>query len=342
MGSEKFCLRWNDFESNISCSLRELRECQEFLDVTLACGDDQIQAHKVILSACSPFFRKVLLRNPHQHPLLYLKGVRITDLQSVLQFMYWGEVNVAQEELNTFLSLAEELQVKGLTQSNNKADNKKENAPLVKNTAQVKSGPKHKTSTAPFNNELVPTTKPSPPTIPQKSSSCYNDASEDIQEIIPVKSEPNDFLPVTSSRTQDQTPTCDIYETQPSGQAVANVDEQTMYQEESYDDYEHYEVEQEYTGGQILDNSANKGNVQDMLVVTETIEGKTAWKCLVCGKNFSHKHHGKRHIETVHCEAPSYECEVCGSILKNKNSYQKHISVTHGIKKRPLNANMSV
>jgi len=115
--SEKFCLRWNDFETNISNAFKELRDDKDFFDVTLACDDEQIQAHKVILSACSPFFRNVLRRNPHQHPLLYLKGVKYTDLQSVLNFMYHGEVNVAQEELNSFLAVAEDLRVKGLTQN---------------------------------------------------------------------------------------------------------------------------------------------------------------------------------------------------------------------------------
>ena len=116
MSSEKFCLRWNDFESNISCAFRELREDKDFFDVTLACEEEQMQAHKVILSACSPFFRAVLRKNPHSHPLLFLKGVKYKDMQAVLNFMYHGEVNVAQEDLNSFLSVAEELQVKGLTQ----------------------------------------------------------------------------------------------------------------------------------------------------------------------------------------------------------------------------------
>merc|ERR1719228_2418410 len=119
MSNEKFCLRWNDFEANISTAFRELREDKDFFDVTLACDDDQIQAHKVILSACSPFFRAVLKRNRHEHPLLYLKGVKFIDLVSVLNFMYHGEVNVAQEELNSFLAVAEELKVKGLTQNSN-------------------------------------------------------------------------------------------------------------------------------------------------------------------------------------------------------------------------------
>jgi len=125
MASEKFCLRWNDFETNISTAFRELRDDKDFFDVTLACNGDQIQAHKVILSACSPFFRNILRRNPHQHPLLYLKGVKYSDLQSVLNFMYHGEVNVAQEELNSFLSVAEELSVKGLTQNQSSTQNNK-------------------------------------------------------------------------------------------------------------------------------------------------------------------------------------------------------------------------
>ena len=85
---EKFCLRWNDFANNISTAFRELRDDKDFFDVTLACDDNQLQAHKVILSACSPFFRSVLKKNPHQHPLLYLKGVRYEDIESVLNLSH--------------------------------------------------------------------------------------------------------------------------------------------------------------------------------------------------------------------------------------------------------------
>ena len=114
MSNEKFCLRWNDFESNISSAFREIREDKEFFDVTLASDDDnQIQAHKVIIGACSPFFRNILRKNSHNHPLLYLKGVKYKELVSVLNFMYMGEVNVAQDDLNSFLAVAEELRVKG-------------------------------------------------------------------------------------------------------------------------------------------------------------------------------------------------------------------------------------
>ena len=78
--THKFCLRWNDFQSNISDAFKKIRAEKDFFDLTLACDDSQIDAHKVILSACSPFFRTVLKRNPHQHPLLYLKGVKFKEL----------------------------------------------------------------------------------------------------------------------------------------------------------------------------------------------------------------------------------------------------------------------
>ncbi len=119
--------RWNDFESNVSSSFVDLRSKQEFFDVTLSCdkGSRQIQAHKVILAACSPFFRRVLAKNPHANPLIYLKGIDYDNLTAILNFMYHGEVNVSQEDLSGFLKVAEELAVKGLTDGNkgNKSSN---------------------------------------------------------------------------------------------------------------------------------------------------------------------------------------------------------------------------
>ena len=113
--------RWNDFESNMSSSFTKLRQKSEFFDVTLSCdhGKSEIQAHKVILAACSPFFHRVLARHStQQNPLIYLKGVDYDNLEAVINFMYQGEVNVAQEDLNGFLGVAQELAVKGLTDGN--------------------------------------------------------------------------------------------------------------------------------------------------------------------------------------------------------------------------------
>ena len=91
------------------------REDNDFADMTLACEDgQQVEAHKVILAASSPFFRKLLGRNKHPHPLIYMRGMKSDDLLAIVDFLYRGETNVLQENLDSFLVMAEELQLKGL------------------------------------------------------------------------------------------------------------------------------------------------------------------------------------------------------------------------------------
>ena len=113
--SEKLCLQWNDFQDNIKIAFGNLREDNDFADVTLACEDgQQVEAHKVILAASSPFFQKLLGRNKHPHPLIYMRGMKSDDLLAIVDFLYRGEANVFQENLDSFLAIAEELQLKGL------------------------------------------------------------------------------------------------------------------------------------------------------------------------------------------------------------------------------------
>ena len=114
--SEKLCLQWNDFKENITLSFKELRGDREFTDVTLACEDgQQIEAHKVVLVSSSPFFMDLLKKNKHPHPLIYMRALRSEDLVAIVDFLYHGEANVFQENLDSFLALAEELRLKGLT-----------------------------------------------------------------------------------------------------------------------------------------------------------------------------------------------------------------------------------
>merc|ERR1712218_334956 len=95
--------------------LRSLKADKTFCDVTLACEDSELEAHRVVLSVCSNFFKTILSRSSHHHPFLYMKGVRMADMESIVHFMYHGEANVALEDLESFLAAANELQIKGLT-----------------------------------------------------------------------------------------------------------------------------------------------------------------------------------------------------------------------------------
>ena len=121
--SEKLCLKWNDFQENVNIAFGSLREDTEFADVTLACEDgQQVEAHKVILAACSPFFKDLLKRNQHPHPLIYMRGVKSENLLAIVDFLYCGEANVFQENLDSFLAIAEELKLKGLMRQTEDVD----------------------------------------------------------------------------------------------------------------------------------------------------------------------------------------------------------------------------
>ena len=117
--TEKFALRWNDFESNICQAFKRLKDDRDLCDVTCVCEDDQeVEAHKVVLASCSQFFDKIFKKYKNKQVVLYLKGVSCNQLKSLMSFMYLGQVSVSQEELSSFLQAAEELQVRGLAQGN--------------------------------------------------------------------------------------------------------------------------------------------------------------------------------------------------------------------------------
>ena len=118
MLKERLCVKWNEnFQERLDRSFGELKDADDFTDVTLACEDESIKAHKVILSASSPFFNKMLKSIPHPRPLIYMRGVRGEDLVAMVDFIYLGEANILQEQLERFLSLAEELELKGMARS---------------------------------------------------------------------------------------------------------------------------------------------------------------------------------------------------------------------------------
>jgi len=116
--TEKLTLKWNDFQGNISTAFRSLRNDTNFSDVTLACEDgEQVEAHKVILTASSPFFQSLLARNKHPHPLIYMRGVKSEDLVALVDFLYFGEAEVFEDKVHSFLALAGELKLNGLTEN---------------------------------------------------------------------------------------------------------------------------------------------------------------------------------------------------------------------------------
>ncbi|XP_014285149.1 longitudinals lacking protein, isoforms H/M/V isoform X2 [Halyomorpha halys] len=112
--TQQFCVRWNSYQSNLQSAFPKLLTNEHFVDVTLACESRMVKCHKVVLSACSAYFEKLLVQNPCQHPIIFMKDMKYWEVQALVDFMYKGEVNVTQEELASLLKAAEALEVRGL------------------------------------------------------------------------------------------------------------------------------------------------------------------------------------------------------------------------------------
>lgn len=125
--AQQYCLRWNNHRSNLLTVFDELLHNEAFTDVTLVCeGGAPIKCHRMVLAACSPYFQNLFTDLPCKHPVVVLKDVKYVEMKAILEYMYRGEVNVAQDQLAALLKIAEALKVKGLVEENRAGKHPKE------------------------------------------------------------------------------------------------------------------------------------------------------------------------------------------------------------------------
>jgi len=127
MEGEAYQMLWTQFKTHLVRTQQALYQDKHFTDVTLV-SDDQIQitAHKVVLSSCSSFLRNLLVTNPHPHPMLYLRGIKQQHMEAIIQYMYWGEAKVLQEDIDEFISVCNDLKLKDLCSVSTKDLNNKD------------------------------------------------------------------------------------------------------------------------------------------------------------------------------------------------------------------------
>ena len=114
MSQEEFLLKWNDHHASFFTIVEDLCRSELLCDVTLACGGQVFETHKLMLCVCSPYFRALLTARPDKHPIVYLKDVNPKHLEQLLSYMYRGEINVLQDDLGPLIETARGLQIKGL------------------------------------------------------------------------------------------------------------------------------------------------------------------------------------------------------------------------------------
>jgi len=329
--SDDFLLTKNDFEFCTKNAFKTLINDVEFSDVTLACSDNkQIKAHKMILSACSPFFRNLFRKNPHQSLLLYLKGVTHRNMEAILQFMYQGETKINKDYLDSFLDTAQELKVDGLILPDQSADQnqsfrtsprRKSGFFEVANEPYRRQTEKRFGSMDEFNQSFRSKLESTPRTLEESVS------RESVAESTRVKQEP----PPQSSMAEDRFGLFENYE-EPYDTSI-NLHMPDM----------NYKQDHERESEQLRDNDnvghkcdmcnvyirhkwnlmrhkvrvhgvpgkdSRGGTGNDQLIEQVGDRGPKTYSCDQCDFTSAHPTSIKRHIQSKH-EGVRYNCQVC-------------------------------
>lgn len=166
--SQQYCLRWNNHQHNLLSVFEDLLHHEAFVDVTLACDGLQLKAHKMVLSACSPYFQSMLYGTPDRHPIVFLRDVRYHEMKALLEFMYRGEVSVDQDNLTSLLKVAEGLKIKGLADVNEQKQQQQAQAAMA-GLLTLQQSPAHPL----FPGMMSPSKRPASPPPPPSSNPNY-------------------------------------------------------------------------------------------------------------------------------------------------------------------------
>ncbi|RXG69311.1 hypothetical protein Avbf_02760, partial [Armadillidium vulgare] len=164
MSQDQFLLKWNNHQNNFVEVFNFLRTQDAFVDVTLACDGKSFSAHKVVLSACSPYFQTLFQTNPCKHPIVFLKDVKGQDMEALIEFIYKGEVSVSQTELGSLISTAENLKIKGLAEPER---------PLEKSVKRLASPPRIQGNAMPLQHAPITLFQQSSPSAKRKRTETY-------------------------------------------------------------------------------------------------------------------------------------------------------------------------
>jgi len=293
--------------------LREIKDDAELFDVSIVCEDNDkhVEAHKLILSACSPFFRAVIKKLKHSHPLLYLRGVTHKNLVSIMSFLYNGEVNVCQDDLNSFLAAAEDLKIKGLTQNQDKREDPGKNSPVHRSIESKENHAKNspifssKSSMGKHSKRL------------QNEKNLENDDVDeitDVQPIVPVKVEPQIIDNIIIENSND------------------DFGEHTLH-DDDYGEALHYEGANELfhsSGSGFTLDSANKdifeALTENLVEIIQDPEKGKLWSCKQCGKLVKNRNNLQHHVESSHIppQQNRYTCTYCGIKKFTYKALEKH------------------
>ena len=338
-----FILKWENHEQNRTSTLKSLLENEDFLDVTIACDDDQIYAHKVILAAASPLFRNILKRNPHSHPLLYLRGTTTKDMKAIFNFIYSGETHVVQEELQEFMALADSLKIVGLVGEKFEVNDGKyeeydkklgvdEKSSVEvdeyfeqKGNKAVDFNPRSfghksiKSGNKPCSKKKLLPTKKDDPLVNTKSNAIEYELSDVRKESsgsdVDMK---RDAKKIVSTKTEALVKDALVVEL---SEEIIEMDEDISSIMKRYNGSESFE---ENLSFQSRNTSTASLTEYDEKVLELLFKTDSGWSCKECAYKSVNVGHAREHVEK-HITGHSHDCKYCDKTFSKKRNLRHHI-----------------
>ncbi|XP_050421215.1 protein bric-a-brac 1-like [Adelges cooleyi] len=288
--SQQFCLRWHNYQSSLMSTLPQLLNHDDLTDVTLCAGLRTLKAHRVVLSACSDYFKqlfKTLTKDlgASHHPVIVLPGVEFTDLCALVTFMYSGEVNVYEHQLASMLSMADTLHIKGLAE--------------FSNVPGYTPGTFEKTSRWKRSRVDEPEApRVNRPTLSETEAFADLDVAQDLSKRVPENENQGDAVNL-----------------------VANTDQKPSTSEINVSYGEEAPTPTDLVQGPVVQGSQSDN------VKSRTPVSKLYTMCFICGKQLSNHYNLRVHMET-HQNA-QYACSVCSHVSRSRDALRKHVSYRH-------------
>uniref|UniRef100_A0A1B6LUS9 BTB domain-containing protein n=1 Tax=Graphocephala atropunctata TaxID=36148 RepID=A0A1B6LUS9_9HEMI len=343
---QQFCLRWNNFQSNFTSQFKALRLEEDFVDVTLACEGKRIKAHKLVLSACSPYFKELFKGNPCKHPIIFMQDVEYEHLMNLVEFMYAGQVNICQNKLPTFLHTAESLQIRGLSaQSQNKLpQNSERKANDLRPAPTLKGSPRSSGNSPEPGQEEERGETGHLPSFPSKRLCVTGDTNSHPREstsysevpttaLIETKMEPMDYYsdgevkPNTShnSNADSHSVNRSGYSLQGALDVAAGMSPHiSQLQETSQESLQ--DMVGEMCKPQSLDAAMAMAVPSDPLK-PHSLDPRP---CPECGRIYSNISNLRQHIRLIHYPE-CITCPLCFKPFKNKLYLRRHVMSYHEI-----------